>query len=58
MLRPGRGWILVALGSLATALANSLLIGTPDEILGCAVGILVWLGAPGLMIMLHAPAKD
>ena len=58
MLRPGRGWMLVALGSLATALANSFLIGTRDEILGCAVGILVWLGAPGLMIMLHAPAKD
>lgn len=57
MLRPGRGWLWVALGSLATALANSLLIGTPDEILGCAIGILVWLAAPGLMIMLSAPKQ-
>ncbi len=58
MLRPRRGWLLVALGSLATAVANALLVGTPDELLGCAVGILLWLGAPGLMIMLHAPARD
>jgi magnesium-transporting ATPase (P-type) len=57
MLRPGRGWIWVAVGSLLTALANAFLIGTPDEILGCAIGILVWLGAPGLMIMLSAPKQ-
>ncbi len=57
MLRPGRGWLWVAVGSLATALGNAFLIGTPDEILGCAVGILVWLGAPGLMIMVRAPAR-
>lgn len=57
MLRPRRGWIWVALGSLATALANALFIGTPDEVLGCAIGVLVWLGAPGLMIILRAPAR-
>lgn len=58
MLRPGRGWMWVAFGSFATALANSLLIGTRYELLGCATGILVWLGAPGLMIMLRAQAQD
>ena len=58
MLRPRRGWMLVALGSLATAIANALLIGTREEVLGCAIGVLVWLGAPGFMIMLRAPAKD
>ena len=53
MLRPHRGWMLVALGSLATALVNSVLINTPYELLGCAIGILVWLGGPGLLIMLR-----
>ena len=57
MLRPGRGWMWVALGSFATAIANALLIGSSNEILGCALGVMVWLGAPGLMIMLNAPAK-
>ena len=57
ILRPRRGWMLVALGSLATALVNSVLINTPDELLGCALGILVWLGGPGLMIMLSAKAR-
>jgi hypothetical protein len=57
ILRPKRGWMLVAVGSLLTALANSLLIGTQDELLGCALGILVWLGGPGLMIMLRSKAQ-
>ena len=57
MLRPGRGWIWVAVGSFLTALANACLIGGPDEILGCGIGILLWLGAPGLMIMLRAPRQ-
>ena len=58
ILRPRRGWMLVALGSLATAIANSLLIGTPEEVLGCALGILVWLSGPGLVVMLRAKARS
>ncbi len=54
MLRPRRGWLWVALGSLANAIVNALLIGGKDELLGCGVGILLWLGAPGLMIMLQS----
>ena len=54
MLRPRRGWIWIAFGSLANAVVNALLIGTHDELLGCAVGILLWLGGPGLMIMLRS----
>lgn len=57
MLRPGRGWLWVSLGSLATAVVNATLIGTRDELLGCSIGILLWLGAPGLLIMLRAPAR-
>ena len=53
MLRPRRGWLWVAFGSLATALVNAFLIGTPDELLGCAVGILLWLAGPGVVIMLR-----
>lgn len=54
MLRPRRGWLWVALGSLANAVVNALLIGTRDELLGCSIGILLWLGGPGLLIMLRA----
>lgn len=57
MLRPRHGWMWIALGSMATAVLNALLINTPDQILGCALGILVWLGGPGLMIMLRNPAR-
>jgi hypothetical protein len=57
ILRPRRGWMWVAVGSMATALVNSLLIGTPDELLGCALGILVWLSGPGLLIVLRDKAQ-
>jgi hypothetical protein len=57
ILRPRRGWMLVALGSLATAVVNALLIGSPDEVLGCALGILLWLAGPGLLVMLRARAR-
>jgi hypothetical protein len=53
LLRPRRGWMWVAFGSWATALVNAVLIGTQDELLGCAVGIMLWLTAPGLLIMLR-----
>jgi len=58
ILRPRRGWMWIALGSFANAIVNALLISTPDEALGCAVGILLWMGVPGLMIMLSARARD
>lgn len=54
MLRPRRGWLWVAFGSLANAVVNAFLIGSRDELLGCAVGILLWLGGPGLLIMLRS----
>ncbi len=57
ILRPRRGWMWVALGSFATAIANATLIGGPYVVLGCALGILVWLSAPGLMIMLGGRAR-
>jgi hypothetical protein len=53
MLRPRRGWVWVALGSLANALVNAFLVGSRDELLGCGIGILLWLGGPGLMILLQ-----
>ncbi len=58
MLRPRHGWMWIALGSFANAIVNALLINTPDESLGCAIGILLWMGGPGLMIMLGAGARD
>jgi hypothetical protein len=48
----------IALGSFANAIVNALLINTPNETLGCAVGILLWMGGPGVMIMLSARARD
>ena len=48
------GWRLVAIGSYATAVINGFLIGTPELLLGCAVGILLWLSGPGLVMMLRA----
>ena len=55
MARRSRGLALVGLGSYATAVINGFLIGTPDLLLGCAIGIVLWLGAPGLVLMLKAP---
>ena len=49
------GLRLVGLGSYATAVINGFLIGTPDLLLGCAIGILLWLAAPGLALLLKAP---
>ena len=48
------GLRLVGVGSYATAVINGFLIGTPDLLLGCAVGILLWLSAPGLVLLLKA----
>ncbi len=58
MARRSFGLRLVAIGSYATAVFNGFLIGTPDLLLGCAIGILVWLSGPGLVLMLkgRAPA--
>ncbi len=53
--RHSRGLQLVALGSYATAVINGFLIGTPDLLLGCAIGILAWIAAPGLVLLLKAP---
>ena len=54
--RDGR-WALVAAGSYVTAIVNGLLIGGPDALLGCAIGIILWLGLPGLMMMLPPRSK-
>lgn len=54
MVRRSWGLRLVALGSYATAVINGFLIGTPDLLLGCAVGILLWISGPGLMLLLKA----
>jgi hypothetical protein len=58
MLRPRHGWMWIALGSFANAIVNALLINTPEETLGCFIGILLWMGGPGVMIMLSARARD
>jgi hypothetical protein len=58
MLRPRHGWMWIALGSFANAMVNAFLINTPNETLGCAVGILLWMGGPGVMIMLNARTRD
>jgi hypothetical protein len=55
MVRRSWGLRLVALGSYATAVINGFLIGTPDLLLGCAVGILAWIAAPGFVLLLKAP---
>ncbi len=54
VLRRDRWWFLVAVGSLITAVINACLIGSPDEMLGCGVGILLWLAGPGALIILRA----
>ena len=48
---------LVGAGCYATAVINGFLIGTPDVLLGCAIGILLWIGGPGLVMMLRARAR-
>jgi len=55
MARRGWGLRLVAIGSYATAVINGFLIGTPDLVLGFAIGILLWLSGPGLVMLLKAP---
>jgi hypothetical protein len=52
LLRHSRSWFIVAAGSMLTAVINACLIGTPEVILGCGVGILLWLAGPGLVITL------
>jgi hypothetical protein len=53
-----RSWSLwlVGLGSYATAVANGFLIGTPEVVLVCGLGLIVWLGGPGVAMMLRAKA--
>jgi hypothetical protein len=45
---------LVGLGSYATAVANGFLVGTPEVVLVCGLGLIVWLGGPGVAMMLKA----
>ncbi len=52
IVRLDRRWALVAAGSYLTAIVNGLLIGGPDVLLGCAIGIILWLGLPGLVMLL------
>ncbi len=56
MARRSLGLGLVAAGSYATAVINGFLIGTPDILLGCAIGIVLWLAAPGLVMLLKGRA--
>jgi hypothetical protein len=57
MLRPRQGWIWVALGSYAQAVANGFLIQTPYLLLALGVGILLWLGGPGLVILIKSRGR-
>ena len=57
VLRRNRAWFIVAAGSLMTAVVNAVLIGTPEELLGCGLGILFWLGGPGLVITLRGASR-
>ncbi len=52
VLRRDKAWFVVAAGSLLTAVINACLVGTPEHILVCGIGILFWLGGPGLIIAL------
>ncbi|HEY5410461.1 MAG TPA: hypothetical protein VIJ94_07015 [Caulobacteraceae bacterium] len=54
VMRRDRWWFLVSLGSLITAVINACLIGTPEELLGCGIGILLWLAGPGVVILLRS----
>jgi len=56
MARRSWGLRLVAIGSYATAVINGFLIGTPELVLGCAIGIQLWLSGPGLVMLLKARA--
>jgi hypothetical protein len=51
VLRRNKNWFIVAAGSLLTAVINACLINTPEVLLGCGLGILLWLGGPGLIIV-------
>lgn len=57
ILRPRRGWIWVAFGSYAQAIVNAFLISTPDLLLSLGFGILLWLGGPGVMILIHSRGR-
>ena len=52
VLRRDKSWFVVAAGSLITAVINACLVNTPEVLLGCGLGILCWLGGPGLIIAL------
>jgi len=52
--QPSPLFTLIGLGSLATALVCAFLINTPAQWLVLGLGILAWLGAPGLLIMIRA----
>lgn len=54
VLRRDKAWFVVAAGSLITAVINACLIGTPDELLGAGLGVLLWLGGPGLAMTVRS----
>ena len=47
-------WWLVTLGCCATALAVALLTGDPAEYLVLGLGLLLWMAAPGALLMWRA----
>jgi hypothetical protein len=53
-VRRSRAWMLVALGSYATAALNGVVIATPELLLGCGLGLILWVAGPGLALMLKA----
>ncbi len=56
ILRPRKGWLLVALGSYLTAVANAFFVSTWDVLLVCGLGLIVWISGPGLVIVMRPRA--
>jgi len=56
LVRRSFGWSVVGLGCYATAVLGGVLIGSPDALLCLAIGLLVWLTGPGLVLMSRARA--
>ena len=54
IFRRSPAWMLVALGSYATAALNGALIAPPELLLGCGLGLVLWVAGPGLALMLRA----
>jgi hypothetical protein len=55
-VRRSLGWLVVALGSYATAIINGFLVSTPDVLLALAIGLQLWLTVPGLVMMAKSAA--